>query len=954
MEVHEHALPGLGPPRLVGRERELARLTAALTEPPGVVLVAGEAGIGKTRLVRELLATGRPGRSLVATCPPFRDALTLGPIVEALRQVRADGLRLSPLAGTLRPLLPEWADALPPAPAALTDAGAARHRLLRALAELLDRLGVAVLVVEDVHWADETTLEFLLFLAARQDRRTALVLTYRPEDVDDASLLLRLSSRYPRIGLASLGVAQAGALVSSMLGGERVSDAFAEFLHRHTDGIPFALEESVRLLRDRADLIRQGGEWIRRTLTDIAVPPTIRDAVTERVVRLAPDTQAVLRACAVLATPAGEEVVTAVCGLPGGRVMEAVDDALRSGLLVEGDRGGLGFRHVLAAKAVYDGISGRERRELHERAGQALAAAEPAPVAALAHHFRAAGETAKWCEHAERAADLALASGDHHTAVGFLHGLLTEPGLPVTAVARLTRKIPVFAFTGYIGRADLVRTLRGVLDSSGLGARESAEIRSQLGRMLMHAGDYLTGAAELARAIPELKGNPVAMAQAMSVLGRPAGASWPAQAHRAWLDRADEVVRTIVPEGDRPAFAIDRATALLEMGDEAGWAIAASLPETPRGTGNPVDLPRSLLNFGDAAMRWGRLPDARDKLTRGAELAERHGFLRLRDMARATLMRLDWLTGAWRGLAERVAGFADLDEEPLIRMDTTLVGARLRAATVAGVDVERTLLAVLDESGERGIVDLRLEPAAALGGLYLAAGRVADALEVTAEPMTLVRRKQIWLWAVDIAPVRVAALLAAGRDAQAQELVAEFGKARSGGTVDAAIRTCRAIVTREPVAAAKNWADAANAWEALPRPYDAVLAREREAGCLLAAGETAAALALLNEVLAGCIALGAKTAADRIRATLRDNGAADVWRGGRRGYGDQLSPRELEVVRLLLTGLTTPEIAQVLSRSPKTVAAQLNSAMRKHGVNSRTALAVSATRAGIMPAERVL
>lgn len=78
----------------------------------------------------------------------------------------------------------------------------------------------------------------------------------------------------------------------------------------------------------------------------------------------------------------------------------------------------------------------------------------------------------------------------------------------------------------------------------------------------------------------------------------------------------------------------------------------------------------------------------------------------------------------------------------------------------------------------------------------------------------------------------------------------------------------------------------------------------------------------------------------------------DVGRRGPRGYGNQLSPRELEVVRLVLAGLTTPEIARTVCRSPKTIAAQLKSAMRKHGVTSRTALAVSALRAGITPAAR--
>ncbi|QRP43357.1 AAA family ATPase [Amycolatopsis sp. FDAARGOS 1241] len=951
MTADARDLPAVGTPRLIGRDHELSRLTAALADP-GVVLVSGEAGIGKSRLVRELLPA--PG-VLVARCPPLREALTLGPIVDALRQARpgVTGLDLSPLVGTLRPLFPEWD--LPPAPEGLADAGAARHRLLRALGELLDRFEVGVLVVEDVHWADETTLEFLLFLAARQDRCPGLVLTYRPDEVGDDSLLLRLSSRYPRITLGALDVAQTADLVSSMLGDERVSEPFARFLHRHTDGIPFALEESVRLLRDRADLIRQGGEWIRRSLDEIAVPPTIRDAVAERLVRLTPDAQAALKACAVLSTPATEDDVTEVGGLPAERAGRAIDEAARSGLLADDDRGRLAFRHLLAAKAVYDGIGGRERRELHRRSGRALAARDPAPVAVLAHHFREAGETAKWCEYAERAADLALASGDHHTAVSFLHGLLAEPELPPTAVARLARKTPLFAFTGYLGRVDLVRTVRGVLDSAVLDRRERAEIRSQLGRLLMHAGDYATGAAELARAIPDLVDNPVAVAQAMSVLGRPAGTAWSAPEHREWLDRAETVIRSAVPEDERLSFIVDRATALLEMGDEAGWAVAATVPDDdPR---DPLQITRGLLNFGDAALHWGRYGEARAKLTRGVELAQRHGLQRLRDMVLATLIRLDWLTGAWRGLAERVAGFADLAEEPLIQLDTTLVGALLEAATAPGPDVERKLKLVLDETRRRGIADMPLEPAAALARLHLAAGRVAEALEVTEEPMAVVAHKQIWLWAQELAPVRVEALLAAGRGAEAQQLAAEFAASRSGATVAAAALVCRALVTQtsgDQTQAAQAWAAAAAAWAELPRPYDALLAREREAACLLAGADTRTeGLDRLEEVLAGYESLGATAAAERARAAQREHGAtSSVWRGGRRGYGDQLSPRELEVVRLLLTGLTNPEIAQVLSRSPKTVAAQLNSAMRKHHVTSRTALAVSATQAGIKPADR--
>jgi len=165
----------VGPPAFVGREPELAALRQVLASPPAVILIEGEAGIGKSRLVRELLAdpAGTKFPSLTLTCPPFRQPHTLGPVADALRQRVYDvaALRLSPLAGALRPLFPEWADELPPPPEPAEDPAAARHRVFRALTELLDRAGLRLLVVEDVHLADEATGEFVLYLAAGGSRR---------------------------------------------------------------------------------------------------------------------------------------------------------------------------------------------------------------------------------------------------------------------------------------------------------------------------------------------------------------------------------------------------------------------------------------------------------------------------------------------------------------------------------------------------------------------------------------------------------------------------------------------------------------------------------------------------------------------------------------------------------------------------------------------------------------
>src|SRR5215469_7737687 len=144
-------MPAISVPAFVGRDTEAAALEEALTGPPAVVLVEGEAGIGKTRLLREVLARPlvRQRRSAVSACPPLRRPCTLGPVVDALRQVTGDvrGLGLSGLAGALRPLFPEWGADLPPDPEPLNDPTAARHRLFSALGELLAGLKVAVLAV---------------------------------------------------------------------------------------------------------------------------------------------------------------------------------------------------------------------------------------------------------------------------------------------------------------------------------------------------------------------------------------------------------------------------------------------------------------------------------------------------------------------------------------------------------------------------------------------------------------------------------------------------------------------------------------------------------------------------------------------------------------------------------------------------------------------------------------
>lgn len=959
-------LPEISAPAFVGREREVAALRNALSRPPAVVLVEAESGGGKSRLMQEFLATVRAGarRTLVAVCPPFREALTLGPIVDAVRRSHDDiaGLPLSGLAGALRPLFPEWSDALPPLPAPLDDVKAARHRLFRALAELVAAAEVTRLIAEDVHWADGITLEFLVYLASHQrPGGPSLVLTYRPEEVAAESPLRRLTARLPagttqvRIGLAPLDQASTGGMVSSMLGGGPVAPDLAGYLYRHTDGVPLAVEEAVRLLRDRDDLARRDGMWVRRSGAALRVSPTIRDSVRERMQRLGDPAQQILRAAAVLGEPSEPRVVATVAALAAAEVEPALDEGIGSGLLREDDRGRLAFRHVFLGQAVYQAVTGTERRRLHLRAGRALQAASPPPVAQLTRHFREANEVDEWCRYAEQAAARAVASDDRTTATELLNDVLSVAGLPVPARLRLTSQLGAAA----LGRGEdvdalhhaVVRTVRAVLQAGGLGVPEQAQVRNLLGRLLIHQGDLTAAQAELERAAPHLV-DPAQAARAMTFLGWPQNGSWPAEVHVDWLRRAAEVVPRIVSPVDRLTLTVDRATALLMLGEESGWEVTASLPTNPPDGQTRFQVARGCLNIGYAAIVWGRYDEARNRLEAGAKLAD--AGQNWRHYARLQLAQadLDWFTGAWEDLESRAEAMLNGDvADPMIRLMATRLAGRLQAVRGNLRQAETQLDQVLAQARAQGAMDDVVAAAADVGYLYLSAGQVDEALRVTGGPIELVRAKGAWVWATELAPVRVRALIVAGRRPEAVALVTAYANGlrdRRAPAANAGLATCRAILRGDAAA----YGRAARAWERLPRPYAALLTRECQARALLA-DRPEPGVTLLHRVWQGLGELGARRDADRVARLLRQHGAEvrHQWRGGRRGYGTELSPREREVVRLVLAGKTNREIARMLHKSPRTVAGQLGSVMRKLSVSSRTELAVRVVEAGLVPGE---
>jgi len=952
--------------RLIAREPELAGLTRVLAEPPAVALIEGEAGIGKSRLLQAYLmsAAGRRHRALVASCPPFRQPQTLGPLTDALRGATADVRRLplTGLTGTLRPFFPEWAACLPPAPEPAADATLARHRVFGALTELIGCLQMAMVVVEDAHWADEATLEFLVYLASQESWPVSLAVTYRPEDLPDRSLLPRLSRLTAgtgglRLTLAPLGVADTGALVSSMLAGERVSDEFAGFIHDRTEGVPLAVEELVKLMAERADLARRNGRWVRRKLAGIAVPPTVRDAVLERVGRLSVEARAVLQSAAVLAAQADEVTLAAISALPAGQAHGGLVEALRSGLLREDARGLLVFRHALAGQAVYDAIPGPDRRVLHLRAGHALEGRSPPPTARLAWHFREAGETGRWSLYAEQAVDLALASGDEATAVGLLCDLIGEASpLGGHDLMRLLGKISPASIADPDRYRGLERSVRSLLDGWMGELREEADLRVKHAAMLADLNEHAASRAELERAIPYLTDRPSRAARALSLLGAPHDMTTPASGHLRCLRRAARFAESLESR-DRLPFLMEKSTALLMLGEEEGWAVEAQIAANATTAADLKQVACGQMNSGDAAMTWGRYADSRRRLAKALEVAEARHYRHYREVILGTQVHLDWFTGVWEGLFERARVLAAKEDGPLeSRFEATLVTGLIHAARGAHGPAEDCFRQVLAQRRRAGASYYIMEPAAALARLLLADQRIEDALTVTDEAVQVLMAKKIWIWGTDVVPARVAALAASGRIDEATQLVAAFARGlrdRDAPAPKAGVALCRAIVVRargEHARAASSFGRAAVAWRSLPRPYDAWLAQEEEARCVLAGGDQESGLAMLGAVCDGLQQLGAIGRAGRIQREMHAHGAVSSRTRpvGRRGYGNELSPRELDVARLLVAGGTNREIGDRLFLSPKTVARHLESAMHKLGVGSRTALAVRLVEGGMV------
>lgn len=935
---------------LVGRDDQLGALRAAVPDQPAVVMVEGEAGVGKSRLVRELLdADLGPIAVLIGHCQPVGEPFPYGVVLEALRdcvdRLARNSSKLSPVAGVLGALLPELAEHLPAPPPPTGDPRAERHRFFRAVRELIGVLGPVLLVVEDLHWADDGSRQLLRFLMGDPPAALSIVVTYRREDVPGG---VPLGSAYrPPTGITSallelepLNVAEVRTMTSAILDGETVSAEFAVKLHERTAGIPYVVEETLRALRNPAGAVHADGATARRLLDNVNVPVLLRDAMAERLAALPADAVRLVQAAAVLGAPAPAELLGEVASIGDSR--EALTFALTGHVLHEIGARQYGFRHTLAQQAVYDTLGGPDRQQLHDRAVDVLDRVEPRPLVQLAEHSERAGRVSAWLSYGEAAADRAAELGDAGTATALLQRLLHDPAVPESDVDRLAIKLGRVAHHG-LDQHDPTETLERLLSDRRLSMPARGEVRLYLGVLLIRqAGGISQARAEIERAVADLAERPDLAARGTAVLGLSYLGTTPMSEVRPWLDRlAREREAAETVELKMSLYANELGSSM-HTGDPA---VLPGLDFLPASTpGELRQLARAHCNLADALTTTGHLGLCADLLRNGLRFASECGAPFVASTAHATRARLDWLTGEWDGLADRARGLLD-EYRDLFPVASELCLVLGSLATARGEWAEA--VGHLAETGafaaEESIVPVAVAGCAALARTMLAQDEVARACADADRGLAIVRTKGVWVWATELGPVAVAAFLAGGRGADAECLVDDFARGAEGRDAPmaaAALALCRAQLAEAHGrldTAVALYREAADRYAALPAPYLAALAAEREAVCLLPS-EHEKATEILSSLVDTFDALGATRDAARCRHLLRSSGVGKPSRRGRRGYGNELSPREQEVARLLAAGHTNRKIADVLFLSPRTVEQHAARVLRKLGVSSRAEL----------------
>jgi DNA-binding CsgD family transcriptional regulator/tetratricopeptide (TPR) repeat protein len=844
-----------------------------------LVLISGESGMGKTVLIEAFQRHLEGARWLWGSCDGLLTPRPLGPLFDIGPQ--ADG-ELT----------------------ALCRQGAARDQLFTAfLAELGAPGPLTVVVIEDLHWADEATTDLLSYAGRRLARVPALILaTYRDEEIAaDHPLRMVLGDLATQRSTRRMRMPPLSVSAVAALAGPHGVDA-AE-LHRITGGNPFYVSE-----------ILDAG-WP-------SIPPTVRDAVGARLARATPGTRRLVESAAVIGGRVDRELLAAALNGPGREPDEppgdtaGLDEGLSTGILMA-DGPGLRFRHELVRMAVEASIPPHRTAELHKRLLTALEDRGGADPALLAHHAEGAADAPAVRRHAQEAARRSAALGAHREAA-----------------AQFERALRFAAGADDATLAALHEGLGGECALLDRWEEAEATLRSAL-RLHHDLGDELSAGRNLWM-----------LSKALWRLCRGEEAA----------ETAQEGVRILAGQPASPelAWAYANLSALQMYVGQTEQAIA--IGEQACRLGEQLGLPEvvsyALNTIGCAQARDGR--SGMDTIERALRIAVDAD---LHEAAGRAFANLQATGNAQNRFAEAerfyAEGMAYCDERELRVFTSCLLGGHAETMVLTGN---------WDEAADAGRLVLerkRISPVnkltllQALGTVMGRRGEPGawDLLDESAELAEGTGEQQC------IVPVHAARAELRWLNGQSDLALAEvrscYGQA-IGRLEPWAFGALAIWLYRlgqppagppgrlpEPYAleAAGDWRAAAAAWDRLGRPYDAALTR------LGSADEDAlrAALTALDQ-------LGARAAAAVARKRMRDIGLRAIPRGPRaatRAAPAGLTAREQEILALVTEGLADREISQRLFISERTVQHHVSAVLSKIGVSSRVAAAREATRIGL-------
>ncbi|GAA1061690.1 ATP-binding protein [Agromyces bracchium] len=857
---------------LLERAPEMAGLRAAARDAREgrgrIVLVHGEAGIGKSSLVEALRADPPAGsRVLVGACDAMSTPRTLGP---------------------LRDLAPDVGDALRTALR-----GGDREEVLGALQDELDAHPGTVVVLEDVHWADEATLDVIRFLGRRIDRvPAALVLTYRDE----------LDRGHPL-----------GTLLGDLGHGERVERLALE---RLSVGAVETLTDGRHIPVDRVFELTRGNPYFVSEIIASAdaesVPPTVVDAVLGRLRRLDARVQDDLEQLAIVPSAVDGALLTAL--VPGGPgALRAAEEAGLLSVRPEGAQ----FRHELTRRAIVDGLPASRRIELEARALAALLDAGVDDAARIAHHAVEAGDVDAIVEWAPRAAAEAVASGAHRQAVAHLRSALEHADrFPPDRLVEIVERYAIESYT--IGatteasdrQVETIALRRRLGDPVALGA--SLRWQSRF--------DWLTGrragaeaAAAEASAVLAEAGDRTMLAFALSNEAQLALLVHDLDRARDLSAKAIAIARETGDAGVLSHALNNHGTAIAQLGDDAGLAELAEAAEIAMAVDDVENASRAYVNLIWVSLDEYRLDRAKELLPIALEAAERSEFIAIAAYHRVEQSRLELARAHWDAALATVDVSVDLPHARCAAM--TVAGlVHLRRGDDGADEALAEAQAIADRIGEfqrRGPVGIARVEQALLRGDLDTAGSLASELYAEA-----IERR------------------AHGLD---MELAYLLGRAGRPVAVPAADRHPFALQARgDPRASAALWRE-------LGCPYHEAraLAESPDESDLLES------LTILDRI-------GAEPLARQVRADLRARGVRSIPRGpsvGTRSNPEGLTDRQVDVLRLLVEGLTNAEIAGRLVVSVRTVDSHVAAVLGKLGVATRQEAARVAEERGILDVE---